>query len=89
MCERGNARSLSRVSRSCALSQEAIDMFGLQPIHIVLIVVVAVILFAPRQLPELGRGLAKAITEFKKGIRETPDSDQENVRTSSNKSSSS
>ncbi len=52
-------------------------MFGLQPAHIVLIVAVAIILFAPRQLPELGRGLAKAITEFKKGIRETPDSSKE------------
>ncbi len=58
-------------------------MFGLQPAHIVLILAAAVILFAPRQLPELGRGLAKAITEFKKGIHEPSDSDQEHVKSSS------
>ncbi len=49
-------------------------MFGLQPTHIILILAVALIIFGPRRLPELGKGLGRAITEFKNGIRDTPDS---------------
>jgi sec-independent protein translocase protein TatA len=45
-------------------------MFGLQPTHLILIVVVALIFFGPKQLPELGKALGKTITEFKKSTRE-------------------
>jgi sec-independent protein translocase protein TatA len=45
-------------------------MFGLQPAHLVLILVIALIIFGPRQLPELGKALGKTITEFKKSTRE-------------------
>ncbi len=40
-------------------------MFGLRPEHIVLIVIVALLLFGPKQLPELGKSLGKAINEFR------------------------
>ena len=46
-------------------------LFGLQPIHLVIILAVALILFGPRQLPELGRGFGKAISEFKKATQES------------------
>jgi TatA/E family protein of Tat protein translocase len=44
--------------------------FGIQPLHIVVIVVVALIIFGPSRLPEIGRGLGKALNEFRKGTRE-------------------
>ena len=35
---------------------------------LIILVVVALIVFGPKRLPELGHGLGKAITEFKKGM---------------------
>jgi sec-independent protein translocase protein TatA len=48
--------------------------FGIQPLHLILILVVALLFFGPNKLPEIGRGVGKAITEFKKGTREMTDS---------------
>ncbi len=45
-------------------------MFGLQPAHLVLILIIALVLFGPKQLPELGKALGKTITEFKKSTSE-------------------
>ena len=44
--------------------------FGLQPIHLVVIFVVALLIFGPRRLPEMGRGIGRAINEFRKGTQE-------------------
>ena len=44
--------------------------FGIQPIHLILIIVVALIIFGPTRLPEIGRGLGKSINEFRKGAKE-------------------
>ncbi len=49
-------------------------MFALQPAHLALIFIAFLILIVPRQLPGLGRGLGKSITEFKKAVRESADS---------------
>ncbi len=46
----------------------------LQPMHLLLILIIAVVVFGPKRLPELGRGLGEAITGFKKAMNET-DSD--------------
>jgi sec-independent protein translocase protein TatA len=46
-------------------------LLGLQPVHLVIILAVALILFGPKQLPELGRGFGKAISEFKKATQES------------------
>lgn len=48
-------------------------MFGLRPEHIVLIVVVALLLFGPKQLPELGKSLGKAINEFRNAGKDASD----------------
>ncbi|WP_406678680.1 twin-arginine translocase TatA/TatE family subunit [Moorella sp. ACPs] len=34
----------------------------------ILIILAAVIIFGPKRLPELGRGLGRTINEFKKGL---------------------
>jgi len=49
-------------------------MLGLQPIHIIIIVVVALLIFGPKKLPEMGRSIGKAINEFRNGTREVTDS---------------
>jgi sec-independent protein translocase protein TatA len=56
-------------------------MLGLQPIHIVIIVVVALLLFGPKKLPEMGRTVGKAINEFRKGTQEVADSFRTEVTT--------
>jgi sec-independent protein translocase protein TatA len=39
-----------------------------QPIHLIIILAIALILFGPGKLPELGAGLGKSIREFKKAM---------------------
>ncbi len=53
--------------------------FGIQPIHIIIIVVVALIIFGPARLPELGRNLGKALNEFRRGTREMTESFRDEV----------
>ncbi len=55
--------------------------FGIQPIHLILIAIVALIIFGPSRLPELGRSLGKSITEFRKGMKEMTDGMKEELRT--------
>jgi len=43
----------------------------LQPSHLLLIVLVALFVFGPKKLPELGKGLAQGIRSFKEGIKLT------------------
>jgi len=44
----------------------------LSPMHLVLILIIVVILFGGRRIPELMRGLGTGINEFKKGMRDEP-----------------
>lgn len=37
-----------------------------QPMHLIIILVIAVIIFGPSKLPEIGKGLGKSIRDFKK-----------------------
>ena len=43
------------------------------PWEIAIVAVVALIVFGPKRLPELGSSLGRAITGFKKGLKETED----------------
>ncbi len=45
-------------------------MFGLQPTHLVIILVVALLLIAPSRLPELGRAIRKTINEFRSATQD-------------------
>lgn len=38
--------------------------------HLILILLIALIIFGPGKLPELGAGLGKSIKEFKKAMKE-------------------
>lgn len=40
-----------------------------QPMHLLVILAIAVLVFGPKKLPELGSGLAKGIRAFKDGIK--------------------
>jgi sec-independent protein translocase protein TatA len=43
----------------------------LRPSHLLLIFIVALFVFGPKKLPELGKGLAQGIRSFKDGIKLT------------------
>jgi sec-independent protein translocase protein TatA len=43
-------------------------MFGLGVQELLIILVIALILFGPSKLPQIGSGLGKAIRDFKKGV---------------------
>ncbi len=41
----------------------------LQPTHLILILGIALVVFGPKKLPELGQGLGKGIRVFKDALR--------------------
>jgi sec-independent protein translocase protein TatA len=46
----------------------------LQPSHLLVILGIALLMFGPKKLPELGTGLAQGIRSFKDSLKEvTPD----------------
>lgn len=42
----------------------------LQPQHLLVILAIALFVFGPKKLPELGKGLGQGIKQFKEGIRQ-------------------
>lgn len=64
------------------------DGFGpmgdLTPVHLIIILGIALLLFGPKRLPEIGQGLGKTIREFRKAMKEgaegtpTPPGEKEN-----------
>jgi TatA/E family protein of Tat protein translocase len=44
--------------------------FGIQPIHILLIIIVALLIFGPKKLPEMGRNIGKMLSEFRTASKE-------------------
>lgn len=57
-------------------------MFGnaLQPAHLILILVIALIVFGPGKLPEIGKSLGKTVQEFKRSMNSSFESVQEEVK---------
>ncbi len=47
----------------------------LQPSHLLVILLIAVIFFGPKKLPELGTGLAQGIRGFKDSLKDVPKDD--------------
>jgi len=50
-------------------------MFGLGVPELMVILVIALVIFGPSKLPQIGSGLGKAIRDFKKGVTESSDDD--------------
>jgi len=48
------------------------------PWHWLLVIAIALLLFGPKKLPELGKGLAEGIRGFKEGMKEQPPSQASN-----------
>ena len=50
-----------------------------QPMHLLVIFAIALLVFGPKKLPELGKGLGKSIRDFKDAMNEKnePEEDQE------------
>ena len=42
-----------------------------QPMHLLIILVIVLVIFGPRKLPELGSSLGKAIKGFKRSLDDT------------------
>lgn len=49
-------------------------MFGIGPTELVIILVLALIIFGPKRLPEIGRTIGKAINDLKKASQGIEDS---------------
>jgi sec-independent protein translocase protein TatA len=45
----------------------------LTPTHLIVVLVIALLIFGPRKLPELGKGLGEGFRGFKEGIKGTPE----------------
>lgn len=43
-------------------------MFGAHMPELIIILVVALVIFGPKRLPEIGSGMGRAIRNFKKGV---------------------
>lgn len=57
------------------------DLFA--PTHLILIALIALLVFGPKKLPEIGSGLGRAIREFKQsfaGITNVPEDIRASVR---------
>lgn len=50
------------------------------PWEIAIVLVIALLIFGPRKLPELGSSLGKSISGFKKGLKETKDDVQSAIK---------
>jgi sec-independent protein translocase protein TatA len=45
-----------------------------QPMHLLVIAFIALLVFGPKKLPELGKGLGDGIRAFKEGMKDSPES---------------
>ena len=55
-------------------------MFGLGMPELILIFVVALLVFGPKKLPDLGKSIGRAMAEFKKAQQELQDSIQNEMK---------
>lgn len=56
-----------------------------QPMHLLVIFVIALLVFGPKKLPELGKGLGEGIRGFKDGLKDQPTDASKNGPADNNK----
>ncbi|MGE0882770.1 MAG: twin-arginine translocase TatA/TatE family subunit [Blastocatellales bacterium] len=56
-----------------------------QPMHLLILLGIVLLVFGPKKLPELGKGLGEAIRGFKQGMNES-ESQQKQIGESQNQS---
>lgn len=56
-------------------------MFGMGPWEIVMILVVVLLVFGAKRIPEIAQSLGKGITEFKRGVKDVQTEIENNVNT--------
>ncbi|HVI09425.1 MAG TPA: twin-arginine translocase TatA/TatE family subunit [Candidatus Binatia bacterium] len=56
-----------------------------QPTHLIIIFFIALLVFGPRKLPELGKGLGEGIRALKEGMKDTPAAPAEQAKTTESK----
>jgi sec-independent protein translocase protein TatA len=49
------------------------NFLNLKPLEILLIVVVILLLFGAKRLPEMAKGIGQSVREFRKGIKDMKD----------------
>jgi len=59
-----------------------------QPMHLLVIFFIALLVFGPKKLPELGKGLGEGIRALKEGMKEHP-TDQAKTQNTTNPESKS
>ena len=50
-------------------------MFGLDPKDLIIIIAVLILLFGSKFIPELGKNIAEAIRNLRKGLKDSGDED--------------
>jgi sec-independent protein translocase protein TatA len=56
-------------------------MFGLEPTHLLIVAIVVVLVFGPKRLPELARGLGQGMRDFKKALNQPDDEPKQDETT--------
>ena len=59
---------------------------GLSPVELAVVVIVIVLLFGVKRLPELGAGMGQAISNFKKSYKDSSTIDATSSKADANKS---
>ena len=61
----------------------------LQPTHLLIILVIALLVFGPKKLPELGQGLGKGIRSFRDSMKAASEEPEKKTHTESQNSTES
>jgi sec-independent protein translocase protein TatA len=56
-----------------------------QPAHLIILFAIALLIFGPKKLPELGKGLGEGIRALKEGMKENPPASAEQNKTNESK----
>ena len=59
--------------------KEAVVPFGIGPLELVIVLLILLVIFGAKRLPEIGRSLGSSAREFKSGITGEKDADGEAI----------